>query len=533
MIAGRVVGTAICLVLTATSLGVAQRATTEGSSFIAPAPRFSDPDRRTRLASAFPEIDRLFEDFAAKTHVPGAAWGIVIDGELAHSGATGYRDIASKAPVNSDTVFRIASMTKSFTAVAILSLRDEGRLSLDDPAERFIPELKTLRYPSSDAPRITVRHLLSHSEGFPEDNPWGDQQLKVTREEMLRMIAGGIPFSNAPGVAYEYSNYGFAILGEIVSRASGRPYNTYIAEKIFKPLGMAATTMEPSNVPSDRLAHGYRWEDERWKEEPLLRDGAFGSMGGMLTSIRDLSRYVAAHLSAWPPRDDRDGIPIRRSSLREMQQVARFSGASANRDGAGVMQLSAGGYGYGLSISQSCAFRHVVAHSGGLPGFGSQMRWLPEHGVGVIAFGNLTYTGWGRTVTAAFDLLAKTGGLLPREVQPSPALISAQKSVTQLVSAWDDRLAESIAAENLFLDESSDRRRARVDELRTKVGACPAAPEKFAYVENALRGHWTIACERGKLLATITLAPTMPPKVQFLNVRLAPASVGGPQACSQ
>ena len=531
MIAGKVIGTAACLALAATPLGVAQRATVEDVSSVAAAPRFSDPDRRTKLASSFPEIDRLFQAFAARTHVPGAAWGIVIDGELAHSGATGYRDVASKAPVNADTVFRIASMTKSFTAVAILSLRDEGKLSLDDPAERFIPELKTLRYPTSDAPRITVRHLLSHSEGFPEDNPWGDQQLKVTRDEMLRMIAGGIPFSNAPGVAYEYSNYGFAILGEIVSRASGRPYNAYIAEKILGPLGMTATTMEPSNVPSDRLAHGYRWEDERWKDEPLLRDGAFGSMGGMLTSIRDLSRYVAAHLAAWPPRDDRDGIPIRRSSLREMQQVARFSGGSASRDSAGAVQFSAGGYGYGLRISQSCAFRHAVGHSGGLPGFGSQMRWLPEYGVGVIAFGNRTYTNWGETLTGAFDLLAKTGGLQPREVQPSPALLNAQKSVTQLVSAWDDRLAERIAAENLFLDESRDRRRARVDELRSKVGACPAAPEKFAYVENALRGQWTIACERGKLLATITLAPTMPPKVQLLNVQFAPASVGAPQAC--
>ena len=532
MIAGKVMGTVICLALAAAPVGVAQRAATEKTSFIAPAPRFTDPERRTKLARAFPEIDRLFEDFAAKTHVPGAAWGIAIDGELAHSGATGYRDIASKGPVTPDTVFRIASMTKSFTAVAILSLRDEGKLSLDDPAERFIPELRVLTYPTGDSPRITIRHLLSHSEGFPEDNPWGDQQLKVTREQMLKMISGGIPFSNAPGVAYEYSNYGFAMLGEIVSRASGKPYNAYLAERILKPLGMTATTMEPSSVPPDRLAHGYRWEDERWKEEPLLPDGAFGAMGGMLTSVRDLSRYVSAHLAAWPPRDGPDGVPIKRASLREMQQVARFGSASASRDGAGAVQLNASGYGYGLGISQNCAFRHVVAHSGGLPGFGSQMRWLPEYGVGIIAFGNLTYTGWGRTVTAAFDLLAGTGALQPREVQPSPALLGAQKSVTRLVSAWDDRLADSIAAENLYLDESRERRRARIEELHAKVGACPATPDKFAHVENALRGQWPIACERGKLLATITLAPTIPPKVQLLNVRMAPASGGGgPQAC--
>ena len=129
--------------------------------------------------------------------------GIVIDGELAHTGVTGYRDVPSKAPVTPDSVFRIASMTKSFTAIAILKLRDEGKLSLDDPAEQYVPEMKALVYPTSDSPRLTIRHLLSHAEGFPEDNPWGDQQLADTDEQLSALISGGIPFSNAPGVAYE------------------------------------------------------------------------------------------------------------------------------------------------------------------------------------------------------------------------------------------------------------------------------------------------------------------------------------------
>ena len=227
-------------------------------------------------------------------HAPGAAWGIVIDGELAHQGTMGVRDVASKAPVDADTVFRIASMTKSFTAMSILKLRDAGKLSLDDPAERYVPELKNLRYPTTDSPRITVRHLLTHSEGFPEDNPWGDQQLSESEAELSRMLRDGIPFSNAPGVAYEYSNYGFAILGRIVSRVSGKPYDEYVAENILKPLGMTSTTLHPSKVAPNRLAIGYRWEDERWKEEPALPHGSFGAMGGMLTSIRDLSRYVSA-----------------------------------------------------------------------------------------------------------------------------------------------------------------------------------------------------------------------------------------------
>jgi CubicO group peptidase (beta-lactamase class C family) len=495
--------------------------------------RFLDPDRRTKLATAFPEVDRLFREFATTSHVPGAAWGIVIDGELAHTGATGLRELETKTPVTADTVFRIASMTKSFTAMSILSLRDAGKLSLDDPAERFVPELKGLQYPTADSPRITIRHLLSHSEGFPEDNPWGDQQLGLSASQMEQLLRSGIPFSNAPGVAYEYSNYGFAILGTIVARASGSTYDAYLSEKILRPLGMTATTMEHSRVPADRLAHGYRWEDDRWKEEPLLPDGAFGPMGGMLTSVRDLSRYVGALLAAWPPRDGAEAGPIRRSSLREMQQVARFGNASALRDPAGVLQLNAGGYGYGLGISQSCSFRHVVAHSGGLPGFGSQMRWLPDYGVGIIAFGNLTYTGWGRVIPAALDALAKTGGLQPRTVQPSAALVEARNAVSQLVERWDEAVAQRIAANNLFLDVSSDRRRAQIEALRSEVGACRADRDRFDTVENALRGQWTVSCERGKLLASITLAPTIPPKVQFMAVRPAPAEVTAPQACAK
>ena len=481
------------------------------------APRFTDPARADKLRTAFAEIDLLFQEFAGKSHVPGIAWGIVIDGALAHSGAHGYRDVAAKASVDEDTVFRIASMTKSFTALCILKLRDEGKLSLDDPAERYVPELKALQYPTADSPRITVRHLLSHAEGWPEDNAWGDRQLAVSDEQMNEMLRRGLPFSNAPGLAYEYSNFGFAILGRIVARVSGMPYSRYVSENILRPLGMASTTMAPASVPRAKLALGYRWEDGTWKEEPQLADGAFGPMGGMLTSIRDLSRYVAFHLSAWPPRDDADTGPVRRASVREMQQAWRMAPALARRgDTAEKMLLNSGGYGFGLRISQTCDFRHVVAHSGGLPGFGSQMRWLPEHSVGIIALGNLTYTGWGTTIDQVVAALQRTGGLQPRAVQPSPALTDARAAVTRLITAWDDQLADRIAADNLFVDRTKDQRRQEIEQFRAELGTCQ--PEEAFEVENALRGRWIMKCDRGMLRAAVTLAPTMPPKVQAIEI---------------
>jgi CubicO group peptidase (beta-lactamase class C family) len=486
-----------------------------------------------RLAEAFAGVDRLFNGFMTDRHVPGAAWGIVVDGQLAHVGVSGLRDVAAKAPVDADSVFRIASMTKSFTAMSILKLRDEGKLSLDDPAERYVPEMAGMKYPASDAPKITIRHLLSHAEGFPEDNPWGDRQLADTDEQLSQMLRGGIPFSNAPGIAYEYSNLGFAILGRIVSNVSKVKYQEYVAVNILRPLGMSATTLEPSDVAANRLVHGYRWEDEQWKNEPLLSNGSFGSMGGMLTSVRDLSRYVGVFLSAWPYHDGPETAPIRRSSLREMQHLWSPAPSAVTRDrSTGALQLTSGGYGYGLRVAQNCSFRTIVSHTGGLPGFGSVMTWLPDYGVGIVAFGNLTYTGWGGIATTGLETLVKTADWHPRQPLPSPALTDAREKVSRLVAKWDDRLADSIAAENLFLDQTRDRRHAEIERLRATVGAC-APGSGFDTIENALRGSWTMSCEKGQLEVAITLAPTLPPKVQFLSVRPAPAAPARMDTCPQ
>jgi hypothetical protein len=111
-------------------------------------------------------------------------------------------------------------------------------------------------------------------------------------------------------------------------------------------------------------------------------------------------------------------------------------------------------------------------------------------------------------------------------------LTDARTKVSQLVAHWDDRLADSIAAENLFLDQAKDRRRAEIEKVRAAVGVCRPEVTAFDTIENALRGEWTISCERGKLQVAVTLAPTMPPKVQFLSVRPAPAAAPRAETCA-
>jgi CubicO group peptidase (beta-lactamase class C family) len=481
-----------------------------------PVPRFTDPARRSKLESALPEIDQIFERFWKERGAPGLAFGIIIDGDLVHAKGFGVRDRDSNDPVTPDTVFRIASMTKSFTALAVLKLRDEGKLSLDDLAAKWIPELESVQLPTRDSAPIRVRQLLTHGVGLPEDNPWGDRQLAVPDATLDRWLRQGLPFSTPPDTAYEYSNYGLALAGRVVAKASGMPYREYVEKNILAPLGMKASTLEPSAVPEKVRAAGYGKTGDTYTVIPSLAHGSFGAMGGMLVSTRDLARYVAFHLSAWPPRDEQENGPVRRSSVREMQRVWRTSNFQVNRNTPdGPLRAMSGGYGYGVAVSRDCRFAHIVGHGGGLPGFGSYMWWLPEYGVGMIAMTNLTYTAPTPAIDEAFDVLRRTGGLKPRELPASPVLISTRDAISKLWQHWDNSAAEALAADNLFLDSPAATRSSEIEKIKKEVGACREPGELEP--ENLLRGKFRLPCERGFVDVSFTLAPTMPPKVQFLR----------------
>lgn len=478
-----------------------------------PPPTFTDPQRTAKLQSALPEIDQLFRRYATAEKVPGMVWGVVIDGKLAHVGATGVQDRATNQPATANTVFRIASMTKSFTALAILKLRDEGKLSLEDPVAKWIPEFGRMELPTRDTAPIRIRQLMSHSAGLPEDNPWGDQQLGASDADLDKWLRAGIPFSTAPDTRYEYSNYAFGLLGRIVTKAARQPYEKYVQQQILAKLGMANSTFEFSQVPKSTRAIGYRLKpDGTFEEEQPLPHGVFGAMGGLLTTANDLGKYVAFHLAAFPPRDEADNGPIRRSSVREMSHL--WTPANLNA-GAGTASIS--GYGYGLRISSDCRFNHIVGHGGGLPGFGSYMAWLPDYGVGIFAMTTLTYSGPSKTINQAWDVLAKTGGLQKREAPPSKPLTEMRGHIWNLWNNWTDAEAKQIAAMNLFLDAPIPQRRAEIAALKKEAGRCTAAGPVIP--ENWLRGQFNITCANGPIGVFFTLAPTPPPLVQHIEFR--------------
>ena len=170
-------------------------------------PVFTDSSRLTKIKAVLPAVDKIFREYFNKEHFPGLAYGLVVDGQLVYSNSLGVSNVTSKTPATSKTAFRIASMTKSFTAMAILRLRDEGKLSLNDPVSKYISEVKNIKNLTKDSPAITIENLLTMSAGFPEDNPWGDRQLADPDEELLSFWRMEFLFQIHPG-----SNMNTAIL---------------------------------------------------------------------------------------------------------------------------------------------------------------------------------------------------------------------------------------------------------------------------------------------------------------------------------
>lgn len=477
----------------------------------------ADAESISRIQSTKSVVEQMFREHAAANHLPGLSYGVIAGGRLVMSGSFGYINVDEKIPVDTKSVFRIASMSKSFTALAILQLRDAGKLQLDEPAETYLPELKKITYLTSDAPRITVRHLLTHSAGFPEDNPWGDRQLADTDRELMQLIENDVSFSNVPGIAYEYSNLGFALLGQIVQKVSGVPFTQYMSENVFKPLGMNNTVWDFAEAPREHLALGYGWRNDEWIDEPLLHHGSFGAMGGLITSIEDFSRYAALHLAAWPPRSDTDDGILKRSSLREMHHPWNYAGLMtdfAYADGRKCPTASA--YAYGLGWRSDCEGRVFVRHSGGLPGFGSNWTMMPDYDIAVVSFDNRTYESTDAVNVNVLDAIISTAGLEPRKIPVSGILGQRQNELMEMLPDFENAESSGLFAENFFLDTPLEIRQRNTQALFADAGVIRNVG--LITAENQMRGTFVVEGERQNLSVFFTLTPEKNPLIQELQI---------------
>lgn len=466
-----------------------------------------------KIEQAIPEIDRLFADFRQDSHAPGLVYGIVANGRLIHVKGFGVQDLVHDRPVTPDSLFRIASMTKAFTALSILKLREEGKLSLDDLAETYVPEMRGWTYPTRDAPHIRIRDLLTHSAGLVDDNPWGDRQTPLPDADFTKMLEQGVPFSTAPGTRYEYSNFGYALLGRIVATVSGQPYRRYVEQNLLTPLGMASSGYQVSEWPIERRAIGYRWEDGRWKVEPTMADGAFGAMGGLQTSATDYARWVAFLLSAWPPRDDAGTGPVSRASVRMLAQGSNFLrvGPRNGKSGATACpQVMA--YGFAMRVAQDCDLGLTLSHGGGYPGYGSHVMLMPDHGVGVFVFTNRTYDGGSGPAWDAAVALHKAGALVARMLPVSALLADGYAAAGRIYAAGDVLAAKDALAMNFLMDSDAAHWSKKLAALKAEAGACDTAAPIVA--TGNLSGAFTWTCDRGRVAGTLLLAPDRAARIQ-------------------
>lgn len=474
-------------------------------------------------------IDTIFRAHHARGAAPTTAWGVFDRSGLVHFASAG--ELSPGTPPNEHTAYRVASCTKSFTAAAVLRLRDAGELQLDAPITDFVPAFTKVRLPSADSPVPTVRMLLTMSAGFPTDNPWGDRQESLTEAEFMALLSNGLRFDSIPGTRFAYSNLGYALLGYVIEHVTAQPYRRFIQERFIGPLGLTGTGFDQSVPAAGGIAVGARWLRGAWEDVPFSPPGAFSPIGGLFSTAADL-----AHWSTWlaeafdPVAAEEADAPLSRASRRELQQLHRPTPPG---------DTHAGGYGFGVFVEHAAAHRTVVSHSGGYPGFSSHMRWLPETGEGIVAFENATFSRSAVPASAALDAAFPT---LPRPVDVWPATRAAQAAITALIHEWSDDAARAVFAENVAWDMPLDERRSVIDEAIDAIGgliaeesneSAASAAETSAVVASGLLAAgaavessvapshlvWFIPGEFGRLRAEIELTPENPPRVQSLAVK--------------
>jgi CubicO group peptidase (beta-lactamase class C family) len=400
------------------------------------------------------------ESQLAYSGLPALSAAIVHDQELVWARGFGLAHVERQEPATPDTLYRIASITKLFTATALLQLRDAGKLRLDDPLATHLPWF-AVQAAQADAEPITIRHLLTHAAGLPREAAfpyWADGQFPTTAE--IRAALGGQRAPLAPGVRWKYSNLGLTLAGEIVAAASGQAYAAYVRERILEPLGMRDTLVESPAPDHPRLAAGYtrRLPDGAPRQRaPHTDTRGLTPAANITTSARDLARFAMLQFRGGPA----GGAQILRgSTLREMHRIHW------------LQPDWKAGWGLGFHVWRE-SDRTYVGHGGRLRGYRTVLQLCPAERVGVIVLTNaddalpLTYAA------KAFQWVTPE---ILRAVAPPPAAApdpTWQRYAGRYRSPWGDSQVLVHDGGLLMLDPS------QADPLPTASRLLPVGEHTF------------------------------------------------------
>jgi CubicO group peptidase (beta-lactamase class C family) len=334
------------------------------------------------MAAAPAEVDLHAEVAGILNRWPavGLALGVVRDGRLGSFHGHGFANVPSRSPVTQDTAFRIASITKTFTAIAVMQLWEEGSIELDRPADDYLRAYRLIPATPRWRP-ATIRHLLTHTAGVPQmvrpsqavRSGWfGESVAPGERAPTLAEHYGeGLRLAAEPGSTFTYTDHGFATLGQIVEDVSGVPLASYLRERVFEPLGMDHTDLVRSERVGARLATGYK-VGPKGAKALANREWITAAASSAISTTDDMSRYTAALLGGG---SNEFGTVLKPETLELMFEPQYRPDPRIPGIGLSFFRADLGGH-------------RVVEHQGVLPGFNSELVVAPDDGVGVVACTN-------------------------------------------------------------------------------------------------------------------------------------------------
>ena len=349
----------------------------------------------------WPAVERLYHDRIESAGIVGSSILVVRGGRTAAAAVHGFQDLDARRPVNADTIFHWASITKTFTGIAIMQLRDRGLLRLDDPVVKYVPEFRQVHNPYGDASQVTIRHMMSHSSGLRAPTwPWGGDQpwhpFEPTKWEQLVAMLPYTRLNFAPGTQYSYSNPGVIFLGRIIELLSGDDYEVYVTKNILMPLGMHASFFD--RAPYYLLPHRSR---SYFRTDAGLTEARFDfdtgitvSNGGLNAPVTDMAKYLAFLMS--DGSDPMHKIVLTRTSLDEMWtpqlRAADGEGASGS-DAQAALSFFVEHYGGD----------ELIGHSGNQNGFLSHLYVHRSSRIGYVIAFNTEVTRGSAAVTRQVD----------------------------------------------------------------------------------------------------------------------------------
>jgi D-alanyl-D-alanine carboxypeptidase len=373
------------------------------------------------LASAVGLLEHWLQYKVEEGRLPGLSAGIVYDQELIWARGFGYADVELGTPALPDTLYRIASITKLFTSVAIMQLRDAGKLKLDDPITDYLGWFK-IRSRFPETPPITIRHLLTHTSGLPRDDitpMWTDSRFP----DRATLIASLLDREMAllPDTRWKYSNLAFALLGEIVSTVSGEDYADYIHNYILKPLGMDSTTVRTNDARVPRLATGYTRLDSSGARTlaPFTDSQGYAPAFNMASTVEDLARFISAQFGG-------EHSFLKASTIKEMHRPQWISDDWTWGNGLGFALRRYNG-------------RTLVGHGGSVKGHNTGIEFCVPEKCGFIVLTNATSTNPQQYISGMVDIIAPVlAKTLSKPAAPPEFDAAWHKYIGKYVTDWGD-----------------------------------------------------------------------------------------------